>query len=123
MTQQAKDVYAGHDLERTALISVPTIHLGNALFEMGVRSITTLVIDAQGMDLTILRTLSEYIEAGIGFIQCESDGVGFRHYDGLPSNSEVEIRDFMGTYPKYKCEVVPERNAANPDLQWTLMEV
>ena len=121
MTQQAKDSFSDFDLEEREIIKVNVWNLLEWLEANGIETIETLVIDAQGMDLTILKTLSPLIETGaIQNIQCEADGVGFTHYEGLPSNSETEFQEFMSQFGWYTGDRADGRLNIQPDLIWKL---
>lgn len=121
-TEQARYLYANHDLSLVETITVQTVNLYDHLTAAGVDEIETLLIDAQGMDLTILRTVEPMIAAGrIRTIQAEADGAGFRHYDGLPDNSLDGFLKFMEPYP-YQFSKVPNRNHFNFDIQFQKTE-
>jgi hypothetical protein len=88
---------------------------------LGVSVVNCLVIDAQGMDFAILKTLEPYIrQSRIGFIQLEADGPGYRHYTGTPDNSEEAILAWMARYPQYQATRQPDRVVAQPDLVFML---
>lgn len=58
-----------------------------------------LVIDAQGADLTILKTIELWIqEKRIGYIRAECDPPGFRHYEGLPDNSREAMVEYLSGF-------------------------
>ena len=121
VTQQAKDVFAGHDLSLTGSTQVHVVNLGDMLKMLGVRIVNCLMIDAQGMDFAILKTLQKLIESSkIGYIQLEADGPGYCHYSGTPDNSEAAIIQWMSQFPQYEPSRLPDRMAAHPDLYFTL---
>lgn len=119
MTEQARHLYSNCDLSLKRTIRVVTVSLFEMLRMHGVTEVATLIIDAQGADLDILKTMKPMI-GRIGYIQCEADGPGARHYDGLPSNSEADFQAFMSQFPQYEFGRLPNRNAHNPDLYWQL---
>ena len=121
MTQQAKEVFANHDLSLINTSQVYVVNLGTIIDMMGIKFIDCLMIDAQGMDFTVLKTLHWMIEASaIGYIQLEADGPGYRHYTGTPDNSEAAIVRWMGKYPQYRADRLPNRKVEHPDLVFTL---
>lgn len=121
MTEQARELYSQYDLSLRKKLLVQVVDLNIHLRMHGVTDVTTLIIDAQGMDLTILKTMYSFI-GSIQYIQCEADGPGSRHYDGLPSNSEADFLEFMAQFPQYEAGRLPNRNTHNPDLFWRLKE-
>ena len=121
VTEQAKQVYSEYDLSLTGTTRVYVVNLGVILDMMGVKTVDCLVIDAQGMDFTILKSVHYLIDAlAIGYIQLEADGDGFRHYAGTPDNSEAAIIEWMSRWPQYKQRRLPKRREAQPDLVFTL---
>lgn len=75
----------------------------------------TLIIDAQGADLDILRTVEAWLDSGrIGTIQIECDGDEFRNYDGLGDNSQASLLAYMERFP-YSATKVPNKVKHNPD--------
>lgn len=81
--------------ERT--VRVPSINMLRFLDEEGIEFIDDYVSDIQGMDLTVLRTLKPWIDAGrIGTIQCE---VGRddkpQIYHDLPPNNESSFNALL----------------------------
>jgi FkbM family methyltransferase len=123
VTQQAKQVFASHDLSLINTAQVYVVNLGTVLDMLSVKFIDCLMIDAQGMDFAILKTIHWMIEtSSIGYIQLEADGPGYRHYTGTPDNSEVAIVEWMSRYPQYQADRLPNRLDAHPDLVFTLSE-
>jgi FkbM family methyltransferase len=121
VTVDAKSRFPTQDLSLASSCEVQVCNLGDALRMLGVEAIATLVIDAQGMDFAILQTLQRYIAAGaIEYIQLEADGEGFRHYDGLPDNSESAIVRFMASHSRYELQKLPGRVSFHPDLVFIL---
>jgi hypothetical protein len=90
---------------------------------LGEYVIDFLLIDAQGMDFTILKTVEPWLaESRVKLIQLESDGKGFRHYNGLPDNSEEAILEWMKQYPQYAVSRIEGRMVEQPDLVFELKE-
>jgi FkbM family methyltransferase len=79
-------------------IQVQTINLLDFCKEAGIDYIDVLILDCQGADLMILRTMKEYIDQKrIGKIQAETakdrcDNI----YDTLPSNSFSGFKQLLG---------------------------
>jgi FkbM family methyltransferase len=120
-TSQARQMYQGVDLLEKNQIEVDVINLCTFMQLAEVPKIETLMIDAQGMDLSILKTMRPYLEQqAIDRIIHEVDGEGFRHYDGLPDNSLAGAIDFMGQFPDYTLHFLPNRNEFNFDIEWRL---
>jgi FkbM family methyltransferase len=121
MTQSAVDLYRNADLSEQRTEIVQVVHLGYMLDMMGIASIDFLMIDAQGMDFTILKTIEPLVSSHrIGYLQLEADGKGFKHYNGLPDNSEQAIVDWMARYPRYSVGKLPNRIDEQPDLVFLL---
>lgn len=122
MTGEAVAVYSAHyDLSLKGTIEVQVVHLGMILQLIGIMTIDFLMIDAQGMDFTILRTVEPWIaESRVELIQLEADGNGFRHYDGLPDNSETAIIEWMQRFPQYELSRIDGRMKEQPDLVFEL---
>lgn len=120
-TQQARQMYEGVDLLEQDEIEVDVINLCTFMQLAGVEQIETLLIDAQGMDLAILKTMRPYIERkAIRHIIHEVDANGFRHYDGTPDNSLTAAMQFMDDVGGYQMRLLPERNGFNFDIEWRL---
>ena len=111
VTQQAAEFFSAHDLDLldslwvrcTVLSEYLPIHL------------TKLIIDAQGADLAILKTVEPWLESGrIETIKVECDGPGFQHYNGIGDNSQDSLLEYMGQFP-YIAERVAQRRAEHPD--------
>jgi len=122
MTGEAVELYSGrYDLSLNETFDVQVVNLGSVLKWLGVIQIDLLFIDAQGMDFTILKTVEAWIaESAISVIQIEADGAGFRHYDGLPENSEEAAIKWMERFPEYKVSRLPGRMEQQPDLVFEL---
>lgn len=121
-TEQARQMYAQADLLPQQQIEVDVINLCSFMQWVGVKQIETLMIDAQGMDLAILKTMRPYLERrAIRRVIHEIDGDGFKHYDGLPDNSLAGALAFMNDVGGYQPTILPERNEFNFDLEWRLV--
>jgi FkbM family methyltransferase len=125
ISADAEQVYGGrYDLSSRGTIAVQVVHLGFMLRMFGVDFIDLLLIDAQGMDFTILKTVEQWIaESRIGTIQLEADGNGFRHYSGLPDNSDESINEWMKQFPQYAASRRPDRLLEQPDLVFELTAI
>lgn len=122
-TSQARQLYQGVDLLEKDEIEVQVINLCKFMTMAGVEQIETLLIDAQGMDLAILKTMRPYLEQqAIRHIIHEVDGDGFRHYDGLPDNSLAGAMAYMNEFGAYQPRVLPNRNGFNFDMEWRLIK-
>lgn len=123
-TDQARQLYSGADLSGQHQIEVDVINLREWLDDHQVEHIQTLLIDAQGMDLAILKTIEPYLrERRIDRIVHEIDGDGFRHYDGLPDNSFSAAIEFFDSVGNYEMEEMPDGNSWNFDVSWRLKDV
>jgi len=121
MTGEAQAIYSGYDLSLTGTVEVQVLHLGFILQMIGAVNIDFMMIDAQGMDFAILKTIEPWIaESRVGMIQLEADGAGFRHYDGLPDNSEAGIIEWMRKFPQYAMSSIAGRIVEQPDLVFEL---
>lgn len=119
VTQQAKDAWPAVDWSETQEIEVHVFNLYDWWYSCEIGPIDTLVIDAQGMDLTILRSVKPLLELGqIKRIQAEADGNGFQHYSGLPKNSVSDFEEFMAAFPWYVGSKMPNTVEWQPDLVW-----
>jgi FkbM family methyltransferase len=119
-TVQAAECYSGHDLTLQGVIDVNVVNLYEYFTQRGIDGLETLLTDAQGMDLTILKTVTPWLQQGkLRTIICEADQEGFSHYDGLPPNNTSDFHAFMSQFPKY---VFQGYTAAkfNPDMTWVL---
>lgn len=87
---------AGH-LKMVRKIKVPCINLYNFLQRNGVAFIDDYISDIQGMDLTVLKTLKPFIDAGkIGSISCEVTKNEKKNIYNLPDNSEIGFQSLLG---------------------------
>ena len=111
ITEQAVETFSGNDLSLFDERTCRCVRLDSYLPAW----LTSLVIDAQGADLTILKTIEPWLTCGrIEAIQIECDGDGFKHYEGLEDNSESSLVEYMRQFP-YTATRVPDRSDANPD--------
>lgn len=117
VTEQAKRVFANADLSLQTTIKVDVINLHAWLVARDIDYIDRLIIDAQGMDLAILKTLEPMLSTGrVRMVTAEADGTGFRHYDGTPDNSvsgHVELMRSCGF-----ARLPGSLNAKHPNLEW-----
>jgi FkbM family methyltransferase len=84
-------------------IKVKTINLGDFLSKKGVKYINRVVTDLQGNDLTVVKTLKEYIDKQlIEEIKCEVEWDEKPSiYNGLNSNKLKDFNKFLdGKYKK-----------------------
>lgn len=120
-TDEAKRLYANADLSLQGTIRVDVINACEWLQDRGRFGIETLLVDAQGMDLTILKTFAGWLERSmIRMIQCEADGDGATMYFGIGDNSEAGFDEFMATFPQYQKTKRVGCVTWNPDIQWRL---
>jgi len=121
ITENAVKLYCNYDLQEQRKETVQVVNLGYILDMLGVNSISCMIIDAQGMDFTILQTIQSLVaNSRIGYLQLEADSAGFVHYDGLPDNSEESIVNWMSQYPHYVTKKLPNRIDEQPDLVFLL---
>lgn len=121
-TKQAAEHFTKYDMSLQGEIEVDVINLCDWLDEMQLASIETLMIDAQGMDLAIMKTIRPYLESKqIKTLIHEIDCDGFRHYDGLPDNSFSAAVEFMESIGGYRMDELPEVYPVNFDVTWRLI--
>jgi FkbM family methyltransferase len=97
-TVQAKQHYAMADLSVADTVQVPVIHLGKALRRFSITTIDHLRIDAQGMDLEILKTVEPWLKRhDIKTARTEADAPGFQHYEGMENGTEAQL-GYMGQF-------------------------
>ena len=120
-TDQARELYSRHDLTHAGTLEVDVVNVYEYLTGCGVNEITTLLTDAQGMDLAILKTMTPWLESRrIQSITCEADGNLFRHYDELPSNQVADFDDFMQAFPWYHRVDAQTSETGSLNLKWIL---
>ena len=111
ITEESVAAYSKFDLSLIDTIEVNCTVLSDYLPLW----LDTLIIDAQGADLDILRTVEAWLAGGrIGTIQIECDGDEFRNYDGLGDNSQASLLAYMERFP-YSATRVPNKVKHNPD--------
>lgn len=122
-TEQAREMYSQADLSQQGEVEVQVINLCEFLQWAGVHQIQTLVTDAQGMDLAILKTMEPYFRRrAVHRVIHETDADGFRHYDGLPDNSLSGAIAYMEQFECYRPSRMPDRNDFNFDMEWRLCD-
>jgi FkbM family methyltransferase len=115
VTEQAIGEYSNYDLSLIDSLEVAVVKLCDVI----PLRVTTLIIDAQGCDLAVLKTIQPWLSAGrIDTVTAECDGPGFQHYSGLPENSQESMLSYMSQFP-YVGSLLPGRRASNPDIKWT----
>jgi len=118
VTPESRQAYATADLSLCDEITVECVNL-NSLLPPD-QFVDTLIIDAQGADLAILKTVHNRLARGLfGTVTAEADGDEFANYSGLEDNSATAMVRYMSQFP-YDCRRVPGRVDWNPDFQWTL---
>ena len=121
-SKQASEAFCGVDWREYRQVPVKVINLYYFMQHVNCEHIETLLVDAQGMDLEILKTMRPYLERrAIKRIIHEIDADGFRHYDGLPENSLSAAIEFMQSIGGYEMSRVENRNSLNFDIEWTLI--
>lgn len=103
----AVNEWPDNDWELSRSLTVPVVDLGLFLISRGVQAVDTLVIDAQGTDVSVVASVFPFFAAGkVRVLQLELDGPGFRHYDGLPSNRAADLQALFDSLPpsvQYVC--------------------
>ena len=80
----------------TGTVTVPTMRLDTFLNEAGVESVDYLKIDAQGLDLEVVKSAGDRIR-DVAKVQLEATTVSYRQYEGAPGKSVVvEYMKSMG---------------------------
>lgn len=121
-SKQATEAFSGVDWKEYGQVPVKVVNLCNFMQYVGCEQIETLLIDAQGMDLAILKTMQPYLERrAVRRVIHEIDANGFQHYDGLPDNSIFGAIAFMERIGGYAMRRIPDRNSLNFDLEWNLI--
>jgi len=117
VTPEARERFCHADLSGDGSVNVRTVHLGKWLDREQVGYIDTLILDAQGSDLAILKTIGSRLAiGGVGVIRTEADDCGFRHYDG-PGNSLDEQIKFLSPFG-YQPAIVSGTVDFHPDVIW-----
>ena len=111
-------------LTRQKKIKVPTINLHDFCDSNNISDIDTLITDLQGIDYTVLKTLSKFIQAGkIREIQCEvePDGTPVR-YLGIPPGKMSAFQELLSD--RYDILWIdppgPPENVWEMDVRWRL---
>lgn len=69
-------------------VTVPTMRLDTFMDGVGLRSIDFLKVDAQGLDLQVVRSASERL-SDVARVQLEATTVSYRQYEGAPGKSAI----------------------------------
>lgn len=121
-TKQAVDHFAHVDFGLEGEIEVEVVNLGKWLGERNIWDIETLMIDAQGMDLTIMKTINVHLSQGlIKTLIHEIDHDDFRHYDGTPDNTLSSAIKYMESFGCYRMDPLPDPIPMNFDVTWRLV--
>lgn len=80
------------------ILKVKTVNLGDFLKNNNIKYINRIVTDLQGNDLTVLKTMKEYIDNQlIEEIKCEAEWDDKPSiYEGLKSNKLKDFEEFLG---------------------------
>lgn len=121
-----------HSIDATETITVPTVHLGDYLEAQGIHTIDDYVSDIQGMDLTVLKTMQQWIATQrIGCISCETGKDDKPQiYADLPDNSLTGFKALLepqyqlaatgwGLLQKGRFDTVPD-DWWEMDCMWTI---
>lgn len=110
--EDRSETWAGRiDLEVTERIEVEVIRLDSFIRERGLQHMDFLHIDAQGMDLDVLRSLgAELSRVAAGVVEAPSDP-RVRLYEGQPTKSE--ILDFLASHGFEVCGATQQQNEEN----------
>ena len=73
-------------------VTVPTMRLDMFINAVGLRSIDFLKVDAQGLDLEVVRSAGDRL-TDVARVQLEATTVSYRQYEGAPGKSLIV--DFM----------------------------
>lgn len=118
--QEAVDLFDKVDWSKTSTREVQVINLGKFIETLEIGQIDQLIIDAQGMDLTILRTIEKPLKARqIKLVKSEADN-GFKHYQGLDNrlDEQISFMESCGFYPLLVAGTV----TIHPDVIWEANE-
>lgn len=72
----------------TGSVTVPTMRLDTFMNEAKIESVDYLKIDAQGLDLEVVRSAGDRLR-DVAKVQLEATTVSYRQYEGAPGKSEV----------------------------------
>ena len=86
-----------NDIKMLYTIEVPAVRLSDFLDERNIGFIDTYCSDIQGNDLTVLKTLSNWIKnKKIGSITCETSKDSYQNIYELGDNSESGFKELLG---------------------------
>lgn len=130
MTQASADVVIplGADVAFQGDLNVEGVFLPDFCRQRGIEAIDMLVTDAQGMDLTILKTMRPFLERrALRAIQAEVDKDGLPAYRGLENSRSAWI-EFFRSFPGYRVTHGPINGWDDPgeiqaDIAWELAAV
>jgi FkbM family methyltransferase len=88
INEDAKRSWAGMSIEVVSTNTVPTLRLDTLMDLLEIQNVDFLKIDAQGMDLAVLRSAGQRI-LDIAKVQLEVETVPVPFYVGSPPKSEV----------------------------------
>lgn len=115
VSDRAKNVFSWVDLSLRDTIEVDCIVLASVMPMW----LSTLIIDAQGADLTILKTIEGWLANGrVEGVKIECDADGDKLYNGLEDNSRSGVISYMKQFA-YVLES-EQHNPMNPDLTFVL---
>jgi len=117
VTQEARDKFKTVDWNDTTTREVNVVNLGKLLDAFEIEKVDRLIIDAQGMDLTILKTIETQLKRhDIKSLQTEADN-GFQHYEDLDNRLENQ-ESFMESCGY---QLVSKSQADfHPDVEWAI---
>jgi FkbM family methyltransferase len=72
----------------TGSVTVPTMRLDTFMNEAGIESVDYLKIDAQGLDLEVVKSAGDRLR-DVAKVQLEATTVSYRQYEGAPGKSEI----------------------------------
>jgi len=113
---EAVEIFDRVDWSNTTTRDVQVVNLGKLIDALAIGTIDQLIIDAQGMDLTILRTIEKQLKAKqITLVKSEADN-GFRHYQGLDNrlSEQIKFMESCGFVPL----LVSGTATFHPDVIW-----
>jgi len=89
--------FSSPNLEMTSAVEVPAIHIPSEIAKYNITFIDEYISDIQGMDYTVLETLTDLIKARrINHITCETTKDGFNNiYHDLPSNELQRFKSLL----------------------------
>ena len=103
-------------------IKVPTVNLYDFCIDNGIDEIDTLITDLQGIDFTVLKTLTEFIKKGkIREIQCEVEPDDSpTRYIGIPPSKLKDFKKLLsGNYDLLWIDpLTPPEDAWEMDARW-----